>query len=261
MSTMIRVVKNKDNPYLMLNKTAINDNKISWKAKGLHAYLLSLPDDWKIYVNELQNHASDGRESTANTIKELIKHGYIIREEIRNELGQFKGYEYQVLENPLDVDSITLSTENGKPVIGKPENGLSENGKPVTTNYLSKQKNKKQKNNNNNKKPVAAVSPQSQEIASKFQQLYNAELEPKLVDNLIKEKGLDIVYKYLDNFHNYISGNVRDIQGYFYDCVMKEYKPAVSKKTTPQYADFDQRDNDYDDDRFYDNLSQRSDNV
>ena len=47
MSNIIRRIK-KENPFIMLDKTCINDNRLSWKAKGLHTYIMGLPDDWKI---------------------------------------------------------------------------------------------------------------------------------------------------------------------------------------------------------------------
>jgi hypothetical protein len=111
----------RDTPFVIIDKTALQDNRLSWKAKGLLAYLLSLPDDWKVYVKELSKHATDGRDATNTAIKELIKVGYITRERVRGEDGQFTGWDYTV-------------TENGFSVNGKPENGKSENGKSVTTN-------------------------------------------------------------------------------------------------------------------------------
>ena len=70
--TMIRVIK-KENPFVTIDKTCLKDDRLSWKAKGLLCYLLSLPDDWDIYVSELINHAFDGRDSTAAGLRELPK--------------------------------------------------------------------------------------------------------------------------------------------------------------------------------------------
>jgi hypothetical protein len=40
--------------------------------RGILGYILTNADDWKIYVSELANHSQkDGRDSTANGIKEL----------------------------------------------------------------------------------------------------------------------------------------------------------------------------------------------
>jgi hypothetical protein len=49
--SIFRVSKNKENPYVMIDKRSIGNDKISWKAKGILAYCLSMPDDWVFYVN------------------------------------------------------------------------------------------------------------------------------------------------------------------------------------------------------------------
>jgi len=128
--TMIRVVK-KENPFVTIDKTCLKDERLSWKAKGLLCYLLSLPDDWEIYVNELKSHASDGRDSTAAALKELIKYGYAIRDYNRDEEGKIRGYIYQIFEIPIEVEEEpeiekdkkreTKRIEN-KEVEPKPEN-------------------------------------------------------------------------------------------------------------------------------------------
>lgn len=115
-----RVVKDKDNPYLMMNKYGLQDKNLSWKAKGILAYLLSLPDDWQIYETEITEHSSDGIKATRSGIKELIDAGYIQRERLRNDEGKFSGYEYRVYEVPTESP--------------KTENGFSENGERHTTN-------------------------------------------------------------------------------------------------------------------------------
>jgi len=89
-------------------------------------YLLSLPDDWTIYLSELEKHSdNDGRESISNGIKELIKFGYIVRDQERSVKGTFGSGSYSVHEYPQEV---TL-TANGFPV-----NGLADSGKPATSN-------------------------------------------------------------------------------------------------------------------------------
>lgn len=125
--TMFRVCKDKNNPYVMLNKEFLSDERLSWKAKGILAYLLSLPDEWKIYQNELINHATDGIDGLKAGIKELTNYGYISKGKIRNGKGQFIGWEYCVFEVP---------TESGKTDVG-----FSDVGKSAPSNNNS--------NNNN----------------------------------------------------------------------------------------------------------------
>ncbi len=77
---ILRVVKNKEHPYVMLNMAALNDPRLSWKAKGLHSYLMTKPDDWKVYLSELIKHSTDKRVSTGEGIKELERYGYIVKQ-------------------------------------------------------------------------------------------------------------------------------------------------------------------------------------
>ncbi len=123
--TMFRVQKDKNNPYVMLNKELLNDTRLSWKAKGILAYLLSLPDDWKIYEKELAKHSKDGKESLRTGIQELIKAGYIVRTLARDKDGKLRGYEYKVLEKPTAIR---------KTDVGKTDVGKSDIGKSAPTN-------------------------------------------------------------------------------------------------------------------------------
>ena len=73
---------------------------MSWKAKGLMTYLLSLPEDWKIYVDEIVKHSTDGEAGLRSALKELIKYGYIKFERKRNEKGIFVQGIYTIIECP-----------------------------------------------------------------------------------------------------------------------------------------------------------------
>lgn len=116
--------KNKNRNFTVIDNTMLQDETISWKAKGLFAYILSLPDDWKIYLNELETHAADGRDSLHNGINELIEHGYLTRERIRDEKGRMCGVRYWIDEcpkkcspitgNPISVEPQLLNTNNTK---------------------------------------------------------------------------------------------------------------------------------------------------
>ncbi|MDI3234205.1 DnaD domain protein [Exiguobacterium antarcticum] len=108
-------IKKEDN-YIVLDKTLLKDKELSWKAKGLHSYLMGLPDDWKVQEADLVNRSSDGRASTRSAIKELTDAGYIKRVAVR-EKGKFKAWEFVVHERPVfDVESKGEQKEEQKPV-------------------------------------------------------------------------------------------------------------------------------------------------
>jgi DnaD/phage-associated family protein len=137
---IIRVLKNKNNPYVMVNKTCLQDNELSWKAKGLHTYIMSLPDDWKIYIDDLKNRSKDGREATSNILRELIEKGYIKRITRRDAdtnrlLG---GYDYEVYEVPLDNPQKLKPRKSENPITGKLDSREvreSENPTLLSNNY------------------------------------------------------------------------------------------------------------------------------
>ena len=57
--TIYRVVKNKDNPYVMIDRRPVDNPTLSFKAKGILTYLLSRPDGWEVSVADLINSGSE----------------------------------------------------------------------------------------------------------------------------------------------------------------------------------------------------------
>lgn len=102
--TIIRTVKNKDNPYAVIHKGVFTDTRLSWKAKGLMAYLLSRPDDWRVYVSDLIHRSTDGRDSVYAGLLELKRTGYIVEKVYRATHGYILSREYVVYESPMSLD-------------------------------------------------------------------------------------------------------------------------------------------------------------
>ncbi len=120
---VFRVSKDKNNPYVMVNKSFVMDANLSWKAKGILLYFLSRPDDWQIYESEAVKHSADGRDSFRSGIEELIAAGYIKRERQRDEKGMLRGSKYLVFE---------VSSKDGFSNIGKPTTTNND-----LTNYIN----------------------------------------------------------------------------------------------------------------------------
>ena len=87
----------------MIPNETLADKRLSWKAKGILSYLLSLPYDWEVYTSEVAKHSTDGIKSLNSGIQELIKLGYIERIVIRGEKGLYGGYEYSVSSSPTEM--------------------------------------------------------------------------------------------------------------------------------------------------------------
>jgi uncharacterized phage protein (TIGR02220 family) len=90
----------KDKNYSVISNIPIQDKNLTWGAKGLLTYLLHLPDDWKINIQDLKNRSINGRDGTRRLLNELIEKKYIIKEKARAGDGKFSGFDYTVYEQP-----------------------------------------------------------------------------------------------------------------------------------------------------------------
>ena len=99
--------------FLIVDQAAVEDTRLSWAARGLLAYLLSRPDDWKVLVNDLKKRGNLGRDGIYALLRELRQAGYVQFERHRDRQGRMRGGTYIVSELPLP--------RPGLPHAGKPE--------------------------------------------------------------------------------------------------------------------------------------------
>jgi len=104
----------KDN-FTRVPNEVINDDRLTWKAKGLFSYLMSKPSEWQFYMSDIKNNAPDGRDSIQTGLKELEEHGYLQRVKRMDEEGKFSGWDWDVM---LPDNRKNRRTEN--PSVGKP---------------------------------------------------------------------------------------------------------------------------------------------
>ncbi|KAB2399932.1 MULTISPECIES: DnaD domain protein [Bacillus cereus group] len=124
----------KDNNYSVINNTGLKDKRLSWKAKGILAYILTLPDDWVFYREELSQHAKDGINSLRAGMQELKEYGYIKRFPVRDEKNKIVRWETIIYEIPMDDFPPVETPLAGNPVAG---NLPVENHKLLNTNIQS----------------------------------------------------------------------------------------------------------------------------
>lgn len=148
METIIKRGKTAD--YTIISNEALRDNRLSWKAKGLLSYIMSLPQEWKLNVKDLTTRSTDGRTATAAALNELIDAGYATREQVK-EGGRFAGVIYTVTDTP---QAGFLHTENLHTENLQSENLQSEN---LQLQINNKQINKKQRNIESTPTPENAI--------------------------------------------------------------------------------------------------------
>lgn len=125
--TIFRVIKNPENPFVMMDKRALADPQLSYKAKGILAYLLSRPDNWTINIVDVVNHSPDGEFAVRTGIKELIFAGYVQRKVERNEKHQIVRWVIEVYEQPQPIQPAETQVDQTPPT-DFPDSEKSESG-------------------------------------------------------------------------------------------------------------------------------------
>ena len=107
---MILKVKRREHGFAIMARAALEDSSLSYKARGIYAYLMTKPESWTVNMKDLQR-GRDGREAVQSGLKELQAAG----------LAEYKilpgnGGEWILYEVP---PGKRVSRSPGKPVTGK----------------------------------------------------------------------------------------------------------------------------------------------
>ena len=129
----------RDSNFTMISNVGLKDNRLSFKAKGLLSYMLTLPDDWIFYESEIVNHATDGKQSVRTGMKELEKFGYLVKEQKRNSKGKFAKIDWVVSDEPINGDTTTFQPSTTFPSTDNPstDKRATDNRTLLSTNELS----------------------------------------------------------------------------------------------------------------------------
>ncbi|AIF45718.1 hypothetical protein [Virgibacillus sp. SK37] len=240
---MIRT-KKQDNPFVQLDKHFINDQALTFKAKGILTYILSKPDGWQIRLKDLVNHTADGKAAVASGLDELMEHGYIFKYQERQENGTFGDWVYEVYERPeynpkkLEGENIikmkkqkrenkkNKSTENRKSEYGQPpktdfpisENPESENPESENQTYSNNEFTNNEFSNNDsiNNHHHEGFSKKQSDLINEFASKHNLKIDDdvliKLVSKLKNYKPNSL--EYIEKVYETITTNVREFKSY-----------------------------------------------
>lgn len=125
---------NKTQNYTVMSNTHLKDERLSWKAKGIHSYILSLPDDWKVIIEHLKKVSTDGERSTRSGINELYELRYWQKYPVYIN-GKVNQWVTEIYEEPFPESELiksivirdgkkTINYENGKTDADFLENNL-----------------------------------------------------------------------------------------------------------------------------------------
>ena len=103
---MIIRIRKHQSSFVIIDKRPLESRVLSWRAKGLLAYLLTKPENWVVVMNELISLSRDKRQSTQKAFSELRDHGHATLETVRDERGRIVGKEWHIHEEPKKMRPI-----------------------------------------------------------------------------------------------------------------------------------------------------------
>ena len=136
-TTFVRVEKNRN--YTTIHNEFLKRKDLSWKAKGIMTYLLSLPDDWVVNLDEIKRNATDGESSFRSGWKELVSAGYVSRQPVRDEKTKKIDYWETVIKESISKDK-SHNVENHNVGIHQVGNHKVDNHELLSTKELSTNK-------------------------------------------------------------------------------------------------------------------------
>lgn len=133
------------------------DRRLSLKARGLFLLLQSLPETWQYTISGLATLAGTGKDQIRSGLAELLKVGYLVKEQAHDEGGKFSGNIFVLQEEaPLSGNPTTVYDQT-VPLSGKPIPEKPMTGKPSTENPTLIKEESKRKRNKTPKAPKGGL--------------------------------------------------------------------------------------------------------
>ena len=139
--------------FVVLFRSAAQDERLSLEARGLFALMVSLPENWSYTVAGLAKKAGCGREKARRLLQELQTVGYLVREQSHADGGKFSGAVYVLQdEAPLPENPSNGETKD-QPLPEKPTTAEPSTAEPPTG--IAPEKNKELKTPEEKEPPKA----------------------------------------------------------------------------------------------------------
>lgn len=130
----------KSKGYSIVNNVLLRDTRLTPKARFVGIYMLALGDEWEYNLTGLVKViGSIGKSSLREAVHELEQYGYLYRKQARKAKGRYAGYDYYLVEEPIQ-NEIQPSSENRTTVNRTTDNRTTNNRTQLIinkTNYES----------------------------------------------------------------------------------------------------------------------------
>lgn len=170
---VFKIEKNRN--YTTMSNYHLRDKNLSYKAKGLLSFMLSLPESWDYSMNGLVSVSKENIRAIRTILQELEEYKYLVRTRMQNEKGQFK-YDYSIYEVPY-----TQLPHIQNPYMDNPRTNIDTQ---ININKINKKK----------------INTNSLITQDKLDKTLNPLVNELIRRKFIEENDLDI-YKYSDFFY------------------------------------------------------------
>lgn len=86
--------------FSIISNSLLRDSRLTFKARGLLAYMLSHSDEWQMTIKSIAALNGVGRDQVSSALVELEKFGYARRSRVRNEDGTLGGSDWYITDTP-----------------------------------------------------------------------------------------------------------------------------------------------------------------
>lgn len=128
MMAVFKIEKQKN--YTVMSNYHLQDKNLSYRAKGLLSFMLSLPEDWDYSMKGLVAVSKENIKAIRTILNELKENGYLDIIKIRGEKGYYK-YEYVIREIPKFVEKEKNNPDTQK---GYTDEGYAVGEHQINTN-------------------------------------------------------------------------------------------------------------------------------
>jgi hypothetical protein len=104
--------------FAQISNGALQDKRLSYRARGILSALLSRPPGWTTSAERIAAEGTEGRDAVKAAMRELEKFGYLIRVRAQDEKGHWQHH-----QDVFDTPQIEEPPVDGKPVDGFPVDG------------------------------------------------------------------------------------------------------------------------------------------
>lgn len=95
------ILHKKRNKYTQVPNKIFDDIQLSWKAKGILAYLIGRPSNWLLRISDISRHSSGDKEASVRSgLQELRNAGYVRLKALRSK-GKISTWTWHISDRPI----------------------------------------------------------------------------------------------------------------------------------------------------------------